>query len=252
MLKGYWHYWLNAVNEHSLHAPFVYRFYTQVVKSRQVPANLETIERIRQNFLHTSLAVAVDDFGTGTSSSRKVKDIAQRALSSPKKAALLYRCARHLQAKHILELGTSLGISTLYLSAASQSCMVHTVEGAAAVAALARTAFAEWPCKNISLTVGNIDTILPEVLTNLPTLDMLYLDANHRYEPALRYFQQCKAKMHEHSICVIDDIYWSSEMSRAWQAIQQDPDVRLSLDLYGLGIVFFEKLAHKQHYILLF
>ncbi len=117
----------------------------------------------------------------------------KNTLVSPKYAALLYRCARYAQAKYTLELGTSLGISTLYLASAPDN-QVHTIEGCPAIAALAKDNFDRWPYQNITQIIGNIDDVLPQVLATMPKIDMLYLDANHRFEPTLTLLSDVQRK----------------------------------------------------------
>lgn len=255
LISGYWHYWLNAVNEHSLHAPFIYNFYTQVIKPDEVTTEFYKIETIRKQLFHSDQAIETSDLGAGSlamgSHKRQIREIARHSLTPSKYARVLYRCAKSTHPKNVVELGTSLGISTLYLSCADPNSQVFTLEGCQSIAHEANQIFENWHLKNIHLKIGNIDQTLPELLSTIDTIDFLYMDANHRYAPTIRYFQQCKAKANEESIFILDDIYWSEEMRKAWLEIQYDPDVSLSLDLYEFGVVFFKKLNNKQHYTLM-
>ena len=85
---------------------------------------------------------------------------------------------------------------------------------------------------------------------NSVTQIIVFFDANHRYEPTIRYFEQCLEKAHEGSCFVFDDIYWSDEMKKAWQFIKDHPSVTVSLDVFWLGIVFFHKRQVKQDFVL--
>ncbi len=256
LLTGYGHYWLQALNQYSLHAPFVYQFYTETVKADQSLPLFAAIEAFRKAFLHAEKVVQTEDFGAGSSvtpnQDRKLSSIARHSLTPAKSSRLLYRIASGLPAEYCIELGTSLGINTLYLSAALPEGCVYTLEGCQATADEAAHLFAQCPLKNIKLKKGNIDQTLPLLLETIPRIDLLYIDANHRYAPTIAYYEQCKRKAHEDSIFIIDDIYWSGQMRQAWQEIQRDPDVSLSLDLFTMGLVFFKKLRNKQHYILMF
>ncbi len=256
LVAGYLHYWLHAVNEHALHPPFIFDFYTQVIKAATFPPVFTDIEALRHRLQQSDQVIDTEDMGAGSlkssSRQRKIGTIARHSLTSPKYAHLLFRMVQHQPSHHILELGTSLGINTLYLSAAAPRGEVYTIEGCRATAATAQTHFDNWPVKNIHMITGNIDHTLPSLLQRLPALDFLYMDANHRYSPTLHYYEQCKAKAHDRSIFVIDDIYWSAEMKKAWQEIIRDQEARLTLDLFKMGIVFFKKLRNKQHYTLMF
>jgi hypothetical protein len=60
------------------------------------------------------------------------------------------------------------------------------------------------------------------------------------------------AKATENTIFVFDDIYWSTEMKKAWDEISARPEVTISIDLYDLGIIFFRNNQEKQHFVLKF
>jgi hypothetical protein len=100
---------------------------------------------------------------------------------------------------------------------------------------------------------GNFDTVLPEVLCAIDTVDLAYVDGNHRLQPTLNYLEQLLQKKSATSIFVFDDIHWSAEMETAWQTIQQHPEVRYTIDLFFLGIVFFRpEFKVKQHFTIRF
>ncbi len=256
MVKGYLHYWLHAVNEHSLHAPFVYQFYCDVIKSDDSHSSFEAIEMLRHTLLTRDDRIRMQDMGAASHVSsqpqRSLKSIARYSLSSPKFSRLLYRIASFQQSAYTVELGTSLGINTLYLSSARPTAQVYTLEGVSDIANRAEEVFRGHRHANIQLIRGNIDQTLPELLAQLPRADLVYLDANHRYEPTVRYFEQLITKTHHNSIIVIDDIYWSDEMRQAWLYIKQHPSVTLSIDVFDAGIVFFRPFSVRQDYTLRF
>ena len=256
LVRGYFHYWLHAVNEHSLHAPFIYRLYCDVIRADLNNSAYSSIEAVRQDLLQSKNFILIEDIGakslTSSQSRRSIRAIARHSLSSPKFSRLLYRLLAYIEADYVVELGTSLGINTLYLSAARPSAQVFTLEGAPALADRAEDVFSQQNRTNIKLVRGNIDETLPPLLQQLPRVDLAYLDANHRYEPTVCYFDQITKKAHSNSTVVIDDIYWSAGMQQAWQAIRKHPAVTLSIDLFDAGLVFFRPLPVRQHYTLMF
>ena len=255
MAVGYWHYWLNAVNQHSLHAPFVYRFYQEVIRPTSDHPEAAAIEQLRRNLRISPQKIQTKPLGASSavndSQIRSVSDIARHSLSSPRFGRFLYHLTQFQKPRITLELGTSLGITTLYLSANSQN-KVLTLEGCPETANLARQSFQSLKRTNIELLEGDINETLPALLGRIDTVDLVYLDANHRKEPTLRYFQQLLPKINDHSILVFDDIYWSFDMIDAWNTIRAHPQVTLSLDLFDAGVIFFCPLSHKQHYTLMF
>lgn len=251
-LKSYCSYWLLNVDEHSLHSPFFYDFYTKVVKATS--ETHVTAEKLRADLLKSSLSITVQDLGAGSvisSPERWVKDIANISLSNQKFSALYARVIDHFQCKQVLELGSSLGINTLYL-AQSKVTTVTTFEGAASIAEIARDTFKFANSKNIRLVEGDITTTLPYYLRNTPKIDFAFVDANHRYEPTLRNFEHLLDASHEKSILVFDDIHLNKEMEQAWKEIKEHELVYATADLYRSGFVFLDPSLNRQHWILRF
>jgi predicted O-methyltransferase YrrM len=257
MILEYIKYLLKAKDEHSLHSPFVFEFYTKVLKTQKHNLkNYATIENLRKQLLKDKRIVNITDFGAGAKTNksiqRTVEDIAKKSLKKPSLAQLFYRIIKFYDYKNILDLGTSLGLTTAYLAIVEADSQVVSFEGCSETAKIAKENFDILSLKNIEIVVGNIDETLPEKLGKISNLDFVFFDANHRYEPTIRYFEECLSKTHEGSCFIFDDIYWSEEMKQAWRTIQKDEVVTISIDLFWVGIVFFRKKQPKQHFILKF
>ena len=185
-------------------------------------------------------------------SSRKISDIA-RISATPEKYSKLYsRIIRHYNCTNILELGTSVGINTIYLARAHELARVTTIEGSHEIALLAKHLFEENNVKNIQLIEGNIDHVLPAFLDSVEKIDFAFIDANHRFEPTIDYFDLILKKIHVNSILVLDDIHYSREMEQAWHALQGHERVYTTVDLYRCGLVFFNPSLTKQNAVLQF
>lgn len=255
-LTSYFKYWLNAVDKHSLQAPFIYELYTTVIKTDTMTHEFEAIEGIRDKYKRSSESIPVVDFGAGSKVSnghtRKIKDIASRGLTQKKYSELLYRLCKFLDAKNIVELGTSLGINTLYLAASNKNVAVSTFEGSPSLCEIAKDTFEQAYTNNIRIVEGNIDDNLQAFIDNSPPIDIAFIDANHRYAPTVSYFNTMLTKLHDQSCLIFDDIHWSEEMDKAWKEIRSHYRVSLSIDLYQMGLVFFNPDLRKQHYVLQF
>lgn len=256
MILDYIKYLLKAQDEHSLHSPFMFDFYTKILKDKSQKAEYASIEALRKQLFRDKRLITINDFGAGAKTNkntqRTVADIAQKSLKKPSIAQLFYRIIKHYQYNNIFDLGTSLGITTAYLGKANKEVKLKSFEGCGETAKIAQENFGKLSLKNIEIVVGNIDETLPESLNKTEQLDFVFFDANHRYEPTIRYFEQCLSKIHDSSCFIFDDIYWSEEMKLAWQTIQKHEAITVSIDLFWVGIVFFRKEQPKQHFILKF
>ena len=259
LAKKYLRYYFTAANGkgHGIHSPFVFELITKVFNDQQHYHAYSRVEGLRKKLLQDPTLLTIDDFGagsvTGAAKQRTVASIAKNAAKPAKLGQLLFRMARYYQPKTIVELGTSLGITTAYLSLAKPDARLITMEGATAVAAIARQNFRNLELQNCSLTEGNFDTTLATVVHGLSTIDFAFIDGNHRQEPTERYFRELLPKMNNDSILIFDDIHWSREMEAAWETIKKDPAVRCSVDLFFIGIVFFRsEFKEKQHFTIRF
>jgi predicted O-methyltransferase YrrM len=252
-IKTYLNYWLDAVDEHSLHSPFLFDFYTQVVKRETLYDPL--LESLRKKLSNDHRELTIEDFGAGSKhasgTKRKISSIASVSLSSAQYSCLYQRIAEYTKAKTIVELGTSFGINTLYL-AKKENTRVFTFEGAPAIAEIASISFEFADVKNIELITGNLDNTLYANLSRIPKIDLAFMDANHRYEPTLNYFELLLSRTHHKSIFILDDIHDSPDMQKAWQFIKNHPLVYTTADVFRCGIVFFDPSLTKQHVVLRF
>jgi predicted O-methyltransferase YrrM len=252
-LLAYLRFWWRSGNAHGLHSPFVFGLYTAVVRHTGFFAAYERVEARRQQLLASDASISVTDLGagshTGAGQQRRVADIAATAAKPAKLAQLLFRLANYFRPRTIIELGTSLGLTTAYLAAADSRSQVISFEGCPNVAAVARETLASLKLANADIVEGNLDDTLAPTLAQLPgPLDFAFFDGNHRYEPTLRYFEQCLPYRTEESVFVFDDIHWSADMERAWETIKAHPEVKLTVDLFFIGLVFFRKNQPKQHF----
>ena len=255
-------YFFKAGNAHGLHSPFVYQLFTELIETDKWYYDFDTIEDIRADLLNDNTKIMVTDFGAGSKKSpnskipqRMISDIAQSGVSQPYVSQLLFKLVDFFQPQTIIELGTSLGFNTLYLSCATKpTAKIYTFEGCPEIAAKAKQVFKLIPktSAQINLVVGNIDMTLPAELAKLAQIDFVFFDANHRYQATMNYFRICLAKIHEDTVFVFDDIYWSTEMTKAWNEIKANEKVVVTIDLFQIGLVFFKKTQEKQNFMLKF
>ncbi|MBP1665039.1 MAG: O-methyltransferase-like protein [Bacteroidetes bacterium] len=223
---------------HGVHSPYLFRFTQNVIYDKNPFYIFPAIEKLRVQLRRDERLLHLTDFGTGNHSASRVCDIAKKSLKTPNRARLLFRTVHFIQAKTVLELGTSLGITTAYLASPNSDL----------VAAVARENFEKLGLKNIRQITGNIDNTLEPFLQENKTLDVVFFDANHRQEAVLRYFNLCVKHITRNSVFIVDDIHWSADMEDAWFSIQNHPEVQSSIDLFDCGMVFFDRYLPKKHF----
>ena len=278
LAKKYSRYYLTASNGkgHGIHSPFVYDFVRNVLNDSRNFPEYAIIERLRRQLVQDRTILQVADMGAGgalqATRQRSIADLARHAAKPKKLGQLLFRIARYYRPETILELGTSLGLSTAYLATgaggpatggasetghgpatARPSPKVFTIEGAPAVASVAKRNFHSLGLDGIDLTIGNFDTVLAPTLDRTGPVDLAFIDGNHRLDPTLRYFDLLKGRLSPSAVLIFDDIHWSGEMEAAWESIKQDSRVYLTIDLFFIGLVFFrDTFKVKQDFVIRF
>ncbi len=253
------HYFIRASNGkgHGIHSPFVYEFVREVLNDQRDYCAYAKIEEVKKQLLLDKQFLTLNDFGAGSaisnSSQISISEIAKRALSGQKFGRLLFRLANYYRSKVIIEMGSSLGISTAYLASADSRSSVITMEGSPAVAAVAKRTFEQLGLKNIKLETGNFGDVLRDVIAASPQAELVFIDGNHRKKYVLEYFDLFLNKISAASLIIIHDIHWSREMEEAWIIIQKHPRVRMSIDIFSAGLVFFrDEFQVTQHFMIRF
>ena len=246
-----------------IHSPYLFQLVRFVLRDENSYYCFADIERRRELLLACEDTLDVVDYGSagskeGTHVQRRVCDIAKTHLESARVGQVLFRILNFMGQEQkrpleILELGTSLGVTTAYLASADSRNTVQTYEGSGEVLKVAQGVWRALRLENIRWIEGDIDQTLlnrdHSLLNNAPAhVDIAYVDANHTYEATMRYADFLLERLNQKGVLAIDDIHYSEEMERAWQELKLDPRVTTTMDLYHLGLIFVDPHYLKRHY----
>jgi predicted O-methyltransferase YrrM len=247
------HYW-SATRIDVLHSPFVFELYNSCIARKKYNAELAPIENIKQAALRNNTPITQLDFGAlGAKQKQRTKPVSYFAKTHAKPtrlAYILHQIIKKYSYKNCLELGTSLGFTTMYLAKAlPNDGVLYSIEGAPEIATIAQQHIEQAAISNkVQLHVGNFNNVLPKLLQQMPLVDFAFIDGNHTYEATMDYFNQLLPKVTEQSVIVFDDIYWSEGMTRAWQEIKAHPQVNVTVDLFYIGLVYFRTAQVEEHF----
>ncbi len=254
----YWHriktllqFLWNSKNQHAVHSPFIYRFITKCLYAKMPNNNLRQLKLAREPILKSEEFIQMTDRGEGSqrfeTSKRKVKDVAKNAGMRLHQSQLMNKIINYFNIKNSLELGTSVGLGSLSMSVNKPQNVVDTVEVCPNTFKYARNHFLNLNLNNIKINNTDFQSFINKIPKN-KTYDLIYLDGHHQKDATLHYFSKLKKHIHHNSIIILDDIYWSKGMQEAWQSICKEEDVKVSIDLYFWGIIFFKPELSKQHF----
>ena len=264
---------------HGIHSPYLFEWVRMVLSDENSYYAWSEIEKVRAKMLTDTRVMEFVDYGAGIGNResengnreardrRKVSDIAKRSLAKKKYAQMLARLVNWLggplltspsrgaigdwrlalgDGLTIVELGTSLGVTTAYMAAMDKRNKVITYEGCSAVAEIAKENWEALGLKNIDCRVGEITADILD--RDLERVDVAFIDANHTYAGTRAYFNVLAEKVHRKSVMIVDDIHYNKEMEQAWREICADERVTSTMDLYQMGLVFFDKDYWKRDY----
>jgi len=257
-IKRYFSYFIKSRHwkGFGIHSPFVFDFVANLMNEKYEYYDFQRIHSWKNAMLTNKIKIEVNDFGAGSSvtnfKKRKIGNIVSSGSIPKRYGELLFRMIDFFSPVGILELGTSFGISALYLGLPKRSAKLVTIEGCPNIANWANDTFNEFEMKNIELLVGKFSDLIPQAINKLPSLDFVFFDGDHRKESTLEYFNECLKFAHNDTIFVFDDIHWSQGMEEAWNEIVANPKVTVSIDIFRFGIVFFRKECQKEGFLVRF
>ena len=249
-------YLLKSKNHHAIHSPFVFDLVTNIIYKKTSTNKTSEIESLRMSLCENNKLISVKDFGAGSNinknKERKIKDIAKNSSKNKKFGELLYRIVKYFKPTEIFELGTSFGISTLYLSKANSNSNITTFEGCKETAKIAIENFKKLDCTNIDTIVGKFGENFSKKLAEKSNVNMVFIDGNHSEDATIRYFEESIKYSDQKTILIFDDIHWSSGMEKAWDYIKKSQKTRVTVDLFFVGLVFLDQKLSKENFIIRF
>ena len=239
---------------HGIHSPFVYDLVSRIFRNKMDPDIVSSIERRRRSLISDHRTIVVKDLGSGAgkmkSGIRKVSYIAKHSPVTLKYGILLSNMAAEFGKPLIVEFGTSLGLSTMYLASSSWQTPVYTIEGCPSTAEIARQNFNMMGLVNIRVLQGSFEDKLADITAMPDKPGLVFIDGNHRKEPVLDYFNRLAQVSDKKTVIIIDDINYSKEMEEAWSEIKKHEKVSITIDIFRMGIVFFREGIWADNYII--
>jgi predicted O-methyltransferase YrrM len=239
---------------HGIHSPFIFDLVSRVFRNKIDKSLVLKVEKIRKKMKSDSRSILVNDLGSKSDQLkreiRKVSNIARHSPVTAKYGRLLSNMAVEFGKPLIIELGTSLGISTLYMAASCEETNIITVEGCKETAALARQNFVEAGLNNINILEGSFDEILTEFPYHNVKPGLIFIDGNHRKEAVIKYFNLLSEMSDNKTVFIIDDINYSRGMAEAWNELKLHKKVSVSVDIFRMGILFFREGINHNNYVI--
>jgi len=253
-IQSYLQFLWKSKNQHGVHSPFVFDLVTKCFYDKTSKPEYLQLKKYRNKLLQNKNSIEVTDFGAGSrvfkSNRRPTSKIAQTAGISKKRAELLFRISRYFQPTSMLEFGTSLGLATSSLSLGNPKATITTLEGCPETAKIAQKQFQKFQLNNIHLQITEFSTYFKNHQPSTINHQLIYFDGNHSKEATLQYFELLLPTITSETVWIFDDIHWSKDMNEAWETIKKHPKVKVTIDTFQWGLVFFRLEQEKEHFVI--
>ena len=247
-LKFLWH----SKNQHGIHSPFVYNLITNCFYNKKHLETYELWDKAQKEVLKSDEVLKGEDIAAGSkvfkSELRSVSNIAQHHSMSRKRARLMMRLVEYLAVKHALELGTSIGLGSISIAGSGQ---VHlkTIEACPETSAYAQHQFKTAKLPHIT----SITSSFAESLAGLNSeekFDLIFIDSHYNGDATLTYFESLLKHKHNDTVFIFEGIHQSTSTEKVWENIKAHQEVRVTIDTFQWGLVFFRKEQVKQDFVI--
>ena len=249
-IKSRLNFLLKSSNQHGIHSPFVYDLITKCFYDKTPFSAYHNLKALRNKLIYNQDLVKIKHYSEASkvfrSNHQKISTIVKCEGSSYKKQKQLYRITNYFKPKNVLELGTSLGLGSAAMAIDSNNSIITTIEVNKNISAIAKKVFKSYQLKNIQIDTSSFKDFFKK--NNYENLDLVYLDGTCDKESTIENFNSLLKHSHNESVFIINNIYWSKEMTEAWNIIKKQKEITVSIDTFYWGFLFFRKEQPKQHF----
>jgi predicted O-methyltransferase YrrM len=212
---------------HGIHSPKVYSI----------------IRRVIQNKTDRSIVKLVEDLV-------KVSDIKRNKPVRPKFGSLIYRLAGENNGCPIIEIGTSRGYGSMYLASGAPDSKIFSMEEKTEISLLTPGKNAQKQVENIEVLSGDYCNSIEKIIGNTGGLGMVHIADSLDSDKIVTILKLISANITKNTIISVTDIHLSARNESSWNRLRDHPSVSLSIDLLGMGLLFFRPGMRKEDWVI--
>lgn len=224
----FFHRFLRHRKGFGVHSPFAYSFITKIIEERYGYYCYDDIHLVRRQLEHQGNRLARKDI-------------------SRKHGELLFRTVNFFKPERLVQIGSPAGIGALYMTAYSSKIRALILEKDELRAETTARSLGKYR-SGTQIRQGDYVQTLPVALKELKEVDFVFFQTAEEKEKTRSYFEEAKKYSHPDTVFFIEGIRKNQEMRTVWKEVCEREDVRLTFDLFHLGIVIFQPRFHKKNY----
>lgn len=252
-LISYIKYCFTSGHQHGfgIHSPYLFHLVTRIIEEDLPYYKYSLIEKVRKLMSQVDERIGVfnDD---GTKRLRKIKSVVGDYAITPKYGQLLFRLVNYYKPSVILEYGTTCGISTMYMAAPNSKTSVYSLSKQPEMADLSQSMCERIAMHNIKRSKAtDLMAEAQRLVQEMPEDDFLYINSATPAEVSTLVNLRM-ARNGKRFFIVVPNPYTTDEMWNVWQALKADERVKLSINIFNLGILIANENLQKEDFILRF
>jgi predicted O-methyltransferase YrrM len=219
---------------YGVHSPFVYNLITKVIEEKSSFYAYKEIENFRKHLL---------------AGNNELSLITAKETQHPNYGALLFRIVNFFKCRNVLQIGCSTGVLSLYLALAfrTQGECYLVEERSGLLQNLKEYALAH-NLQKLHYMEGDPAKSLQKLHTVFSAADLIFVNLYPGSIGLEKALGLCELFIKKNTILILNDITKNREMKNLWIKIKKHAQTRVCIDLYALGIVFFDDKLPKRHY----
>ena len=230
---------------HGIHSPFLFRLVTSVIEDRGRLPEYKEFKKLNSTALHLLeefsdplFTKIYDQFNLPLSKSRKLYKKLELPLRYGK---VVFRLIRYFHPKSIINYSPTLGVNLAVMAMADNRTPVFQVINNPEYIPFIEELLKDSATSNIHF--------LPE--HSEPPVPPEFKIFNYPDQPELlrSILRECLTRHGDNDVLIIRGIHESKEMEEIWQEMIDFESVRVSLDVFEIGIVLFRKGLQKENFI---
>ena len=242
----YLSYYLRADTKYRVHSPFVFEFVREVLEDdRQYHAFWE-IETYQRNLLR------INDLVNANGERLPFGKVAQKQRLKKRTGQWLFQSTNLYQPNHLLQIGWGTGVAALYQASVRSHAQLICVEPNVSLVNATDSLFQSLPYQNIRRETGHPVEGTQRALAQLKTVEQVFFNDYFDEATTLQLFDLVLARSVSNTVVIFHRPHATATRRTVWKTVRHRPEVRLSIDIYELGFLFFRhEQKARSHYQLI-
>lgn len=233
---------------HGIHSPFLFHLITKVIENKKHLSAYKVLrdqrDRLSNLIKDNSGELEIQTFRDPILIASGRKNLFKAVELPFRYGKLLLRLVNEFKPKTISCYGPSFGLNLLYLTLSDESIPVNFVQSDNSLIPFCQATLENAAVKNVNYYEKET---LPEDFS-----DFVFINFPFSPEETEKSIKTILDTQCEREALIIRGIHESKGLESIWSNLIKDNVVRISLDLFEIGIVLFQKNLQKEHFVLRF